>query len=49
MFVSAAVVDGSAWLRPCIVNYRTRDEDVLALVAVAREMGDALARTGSSR
>ena len=49
VFVSAAIVDGSAWLRPCIVNYRTQDADVLALVAIAREMGNALARTGSSR
>ena len=48
VFVSAAVVDGVAWLRPCIVNYRTRDEDVLALVAVAREVGNALARAESS-
>jgi len=48
VFVSAAFVDGVAWLRPCIVNYRTQDEDVLALVAIAREVGNALARAESS-
>ncbi len=44
VYVSAAIVDGIACLRPCIVNYRTQDEDVLALVAIAREVGNALAR-----
>jgi aromatic-L-amino-acid decarboxylase len=49
VFVAAAVVDGVAWLRPCIVNYRTQDEDVLALVAIAREVGNRLARAESTR
>jgi hypothetical protein len=31
-------------LRPCIVNYRTTDQDVRAITAIAREVGDRLAR-----
>ena len=44
VYVSAAVIGGAACLRPCIVNYRTQDEDVIALVEIAREAGAALAR-----
>ncbi|MBI3649150.1 MAG: amino acid decarboxylase, partial [Actinobacteria bacterium] len=44
VYVSAAVIDGVACLRPCIVNYRTQDEDVLALVEIAREVGARLSR-----
>ena len=43
VWVAAARVDGKVCLRPCIVNYRTSDEDVRALVALAREAGRALA------
>lgn len=44
VYVAPAVVDGTVYLRPCIVNFRTSDEDVLALVDIAREVGDRLAR-----
>jgi hypothetical protein len=37
------------YLRPCIVNFRTSDDDVLALVDIAREVGDTLARGGAGR
>jgi aromatic-L-amino-acid decarboxylase len=42
VYVADAVVDGSTWLRPCFVNYRTHEDDVLALVAIAREVGAAI-------
>jgi hypothetical protein len=31
------------WLRPCFVNFRTTEDDVLALVDVAGELGERLA------
>jgi aromatic-L-amino-acid/L-tryptophan decarboxylase len=42
VYVSPALIDGRTCLRPCIVNYRTREDDVLALVEVAREAGRRL-------
>jgi aromatic-L-amino-acid decarboxylase len=42
VYVSPAVVDGNAVLRPCIVNFRTTDDDVRALVDVVRELGAGL-------
>jgi hypothetical protein len=30
------------WLRPCFVNFRTTHEDVLAILDVARELGERL-------
>jgi aromatic-L-amino-acid/L-tryptophan decarboxylase len=44
IFVAPALVDGVAVLRPCIVNFRTTDDDVRALVDVARELGTRLLR-----
>ena len=38
-FVTSAVVDGRACLRPCIVNFRTTRADVLSLVDLADELG----------
>jgi hypothetical protein len=35
-------VDGKVCLRPCIVNYRTSDDDVRALVEVTREVAAGL-------
>jgi aromatic-L-amino-acid decarboxylase len=43
VYLAPAVIDGHAYLRPCVVNYRTTEEDVLALVAIAREVGDRIA------
>ena len=43
VYVGSAVARGRAWLRPCFVNYRTTDEDVLALVEIVREVGNRLA------
>jgi aromatic-L-amino-acid decarboxylase len=39
VFVAPALVDGMAVLRPCIVNFRTTDDDVRALVDVTCELG----------
>ncbi|HEY1316070.1 MAG TPA: pyridoxal-dependent decarboxylase [Gaiella sp.] len=43
VWVAPARVDGMVCLRPCVVNYRTTDDDVRALVALAREAGRSLA------
>ncbi len=43
VYVAPAVIDGCVYLRPCLVNYRTSDADVRALVDVAREVGARLA------
>ena len=43
VFVAAATVDGHTCLRPCIVNFRTSDADVCALVEVTREIGARIA------
>jgi aromatic-L-amino-acid/L-tryptophan decarboxylase len=43
VYVASATIDGEEWLRPCIVNYRTTEDDVCALVAIAREVGAKLA------
>lgn len=42
VYVSAAEIDGHAYLRPCIVNYRTTDDDVRALVEISVEIGRAV-------
>jgi aromatic-L-amino-acid decarboxylase len=42
VYVAPAVIDGAVYLRPCIVNFRTTDADVLALVEIAREVGGRL-------
>ena len=41
-WIASALIDDEVWLRPCFVNFRTTEEDVLALVDVAREVGDGL-------
>ena len=43
VWVAPATVDGKVCLRPCVVNYRTTDEDVRAHVELACEAGRALA------
>ena len=44
VWVAPARVDGVVCLRPCFVNFRTTDEDVLALLDEARRIGRELAR-----
>jgi aromatic-L-amino-acid decarboxylase len=43
VWVAPAQVDGRVCLRPCLVNFRTTDEDVLALVDQTRRIGRELA------
>jgi aromatic-L-amino-acid decarboxylase len=43
VYLSSALIDGEVWLRPCFVNFRTTEEDVLALLEVTREVGAKLA------
>jgi aromatic-L-amino-acid decarboxylase len=43
VWIAPARVDGTVCLRPCFVNFRTTDEDVLALVEITREVGSRLA------
>jgi aromatic-L-amino-acid decarboxylase len=47
VYLASALIDGEVWLRPCFVNFRTTEEDVLAIVDVARELGERLARSGT--
>ena len=44
VWIASALIDDDVYLRPCFVNFRTTEEDVLDLVAVAAEVGDRLAR-----
>lgn len=39
VFISPGIIDGCTWLRPCFTNFRTTDDDVTALLAVADEIG----------
>ncbi|MFN8232911.1 MAG: aminotransferase class V-fold PLP-dependent enzyme [Actinomycetota bacterium] len=43
VYLASALIHGEMWLRPCFVNFRTTDEDVFAIVDVARELGERLA------
>ena len=46
VYLSSALIDERVWLRPCFVNFRTTDEDVLALLEVARDLGERIAQGG---
>jgi aromatic-L-amino-acid/L-tryptophan decarboxylase len=41
-WIASALIDGDVYLRPCFVNFRTTEEDVLDLVDVAAEVGERL-------
>jgi aromatic-L-amino-acid decarboxylase len=41
-WIASALVDGEVYLRPCFVNFRTTEEDVLDLLDVAAEIGERL-------
>jgi aromatic-L-amino-acid/L-tryptophan decarboxylase len=47
VYLASALIEEKVWLRPCFVNYRTTDDDVLAVLDVAEELGERLAK-GSS-
>ena len=42
ILIAAAQADGATWLRACIVNHRTTEEDVRAIPQVVGEVSDAL-------
>ena len=42
IYLASALINGEVWLRPCFVNFRTTDEDVVAILDVARELGSNL-------
>jgi aromatic-L-amino-acid decarboxylase len=42
-WVAHAQIDGSTYIRPCIVNFRTTDEDVTAFVELVERIGTSLA------
>lgn len=43
IFIAPAVVDGTACLRACLVNFRTTNDEVPLILDVARELGGQLA------
>jgi len=43
VWMSSALVDERVWLRPCFVNFRTTEEDVMDVVDIAAEIGERLA------
>jgi aromatic-L-amino-acid decarboxylase len=42
VWMSSALIDRQVWLRPCFVNFRTTEEDVLDVVEIAAELGERL-------
>jgi aromatic-L-amino-acid decarboxylase len=44
VYLASALIQGRVWLRPCFVNYRTTEEDVLAVLDVAADLGARLAK-----
>jgi aromatic-L-amino-acid decarboxylase len=42
-WIASALIDDEVWLRPCFVNFRTTEEDVLDLLDVASEIGNRIA------
>ena len=47
VYLASALIEGKVWLRPCFVNYRTTDDDVMAILDVAEELGERITK-GSS-
>ena len=47
ILLAAATVDGVPCLRACIVNHRTTEDDVRAIVEVTAELAQRLARSGA--
>ncbi len=47
IYLASALIDNEVWLRPCFVNFRTTDGDVLAILEVARDLGQRIAGEAS--
>ena len=43
VYLASALIGDQVWLRPCFVNFRTTEDDVLAVLDVARDIGGRLA------
>ena len=43
VYLASALIEGEVWLRPCFVNFRTTDDDVLSILEVARDLGQRMA------
>ncbi|MEX0743832.1 MAG: pyridoxal-dependent decarboxylase, partial [Actinomycetota bacterium] len=43
VWIASALIDDEVYLRPCFVNFRTTEEDVLDLVEIAAEVGERIA------
>ena len=43
VFISNAIIDGGFFLRACVLNFRTSQADVRALVEVVKRVGAELA------
>jgi aromatic-L-amino-acid/L-tryptophan decarboxylase len=44
IYLASALIDDEVWLRPCFVNFRTTEDDVVAILDVARELGERIVR-----
>ncbi len=44
VYLASALIDERVWLRPCFVNYRTTDDDVMAVLDVSAELGERIAK-----
>ena len=42
VWIASALIDDDVYLRPCFVNFRTTEDDVLQLVQIAAEVGERL-------
>jgi aromatic-L-amino-acid decarboxylase len=42
VWIASALIDDEVYLRPCFVNFRTTEEDVLDLVEIAAEVGERI-------
>ncbi len=48
VWIASALIDDRVWLRPCFVNFRTTEGDVLDLVEIAADVGERiLERSGA--
>ncbi len=46
VYLASALIDDEVYLRPCFVNFRTTEADVLDLVQITREVGERIAAGG---
>jgi aromatic-L-amino-acid decarboxylase len=44
VYLASALIGSEVWLRPCFVNYRTTEDDVVAILDVAAELGERISK-----